>query len=321
MMDFQEVERAAALVRSAYSDRDNSQISRSESVPSINTSVCTSLSSVKDGRIKYQDYFNHAQECPVLKSLLSLDKTISSFNKKPCQRAALQLFSALSAAQDSLDDDTGSATEVEHDEPSPQAIAYQFFRASCFGKAISKVALGEYFGLPEAEDVLTEFLALISFRDMQMDTAIRKLVTYAGLPGESQKLDQIMSAFSVAYHRDNNVLWPNVSVVNYIAFALVMMNINVHSADVDNKMSCSDFKAVVYDECYCSGGYEVDMTIIEGLYSRVIEKKMFFSSAVSTSAVLPEVSQNVRLSGVLSVYLFNCLKMSLRQSRTSHTAQ
>ena len=61
------------------------------------------------------------------------------------------------------------------------------------------------------------------------------------LPGEAQKIDRIMESFSGAYCAQNPTVFANSDAAYVLAFAIIMLNTDAHSAQIKNKMTLEQF--------------------------------------------------------------------------------
>lgn len=81
---------------------------------------------------------------------------------------------------------------------------------------------------------------------MQIDVALRKYQTYFRMPGEAQKIERLMEVFSHRYCRCNRDVvskFRALDAVFILAFAIIMLNTDLHSPNVkqENKMKLDDF--------------------------------------------------------------------------------
>lgn len=81
---------------------------------------------------------------------------------------------------------------------------------------------------------------------MQVDVALRKFVTYFKLPGEAQKIERLMKAFSDRYCRCNRDVvsrFEDPDTVFVLAFAIIMLNSDQHTPSMkdENRMKLAEF--------------------------------------------------------------------------------
>lgn len=74
------------------------------------------------------------------------------------------------------------------------------------------------------------FMSLIDFTSLDLDSALRHFLVHSGfrLPGEAQKVDRLIQTFADAYVRDNPGVFPSTETVYLVAFALIMLNTDIH---------------------------------------------------------------------------------------------
>ena len=61
------------------------------------------------------------------------------------------------------------------------------------------------------------------------------------LPGESQKIDRLVEAFSQCYYEDNPHMFRNQDSIYVLAYATIMLNSDAHNPHVGSKMTLNDF--------------------------------------------------------------------------------
>ena len=80
---------------------------------------------------------------------------------------------------------------------------------------------------------------------MDFDVGIRHFLTRSGfyLPGESQRIDRLVEAFSHSYWSDNPQLFSSSDTVYSLAFATIMLNTDLHNPNIGNrgKMTLEEF--------------------------------------------------------------------------------
>ena len=65
-------------------------------------------------------------------------------------------------------------------------------------KELDKAAIGDYLSRCEKE-VIDSYLSHLEFRNVDFDLALRQYLFSFRLPGESEKIDRLMKAFSERY--------------------------------------------------------------------------------------------------------------------------
>ncbi|MED6209900.1 hypothetical protein PIB30_059151 [Stylosanthes scabra] len=126
------------------------------------------------------------------------------------------------------------------DLPDPKGHAY-FFR---YTRGLDKKIIGEYLGDPDEFylKVLKEFTETFHFSGMVLDTALRFYLESFRLPGESQKIQRILEAFSDRfYYQQSSDLFASKDTVLILCYSLIMLNTDQHNPQVKKKMTEEEF--------------------------------------------------------------------------------
>ena len=89
--------------------------------------------------------------------------------------------------------------------------------------------LGHYLGQRENLKVLELFVADFNFEGCNVDEAMRSLLSDFVLPGDMDKLDQILVTFAEAHHRANPRASSSADAVFALAFTVVILSLSLHS--------------------------------------------------------------------------------------------
>ncbi|CAF1567303.1 unnamed protein product [Adineta ricciae] len=113
-------------------------------------------------------------------------------------------------------------------------------------KGLSRQMIGEYLGNLQdsfAMQVLHAFVNEFDFHDMSIDVALRKFQSSFRLPGEAQKIEQLMKVFGQRYYATNSSTLSNVDTIFILAFAIIMLNTDLHSRNIkpERKMRVEQF--------------------------------------------------------------------------------
>jgi len=153
---------------------------------------------------------------------------------------------------------------------SPQAIA----RFLITRKGLSKQMIGDYLGnIQQAfnQAVLQCFVNEMDFSGMQVDTSLRKFQTYFRMPGEAQKIERLMEAFSQRYcvcNPDVGSKLKSLDSIFILAFAIILLNTDLHTPNLkpEKRMKVEDF---VKNLRGIDDGSDVDKEILSGIYERI----------------------------------------------------
>uniref|UniRef100_A0A5K3FTP2 Cytohesin-2 n=1 Tax=Mesocestoides corti TaxID=53468 RepID=A0A5K3FTP2_MESCO len=116
-------------------------------------------------------------------------------------------------------------------ERNPPAVASFFVEEK---RHLSKSAIGAYFGEISKEfnmQVLEEYLKLHEFRGLDFLQALRTFLLSFQLPGESQKIDKIVTYFAQEYVLQNPGSFRNSQDAYVLAYATILLNTTLHNAN------------------------------------------------------------------------------------------
>ena len=71
---------------------------------------------------------------------------------------------------------------------------------------------------------MAEWLRLDDYNGLGFDDALRMFLSRFKLPGEAQKIDRFMEAFSAEYHRANPGTFNEQDTAYTLAFSVIMLN-------------------------------------------------------------------------------------------------
>ncbi|KAL2462256.1 ARF guanine-nucleotide exchange factor GNL2 [Abeliophyllum distichum] len=131
-------------------------------------------------------------------------------------------------------------SQLISDPPDPKAYAV-FFR---YTPRLDKTMIGDYLGDPDEFriKVLKEFTDTFEFTGMILDTALRTYLEAFRLPGESQKIQRILEAFSERfYDQQSSEIFVTKDAVFVLCYSLIMLNTDLHNPQVKKKMTEEEF--------------------------------------------------------------------------------
>eukprot|EP00301_Raphidiophrys_heterophryoidea_P004463 c11937_g1_i4.p1 GENE.c11937_g1_i4~~c11937_g1_i4.p1 ORF type:complete len:562 (+),score=178.28 c11937_g1_i4:760-2445(+) len=108
-----------------------------------------------------------------------------------------------------------------------------------------------------------EFISKFDFSNLDIDDALRVLLCGFKLPPEAQIIDRIIEQFASQYVLCNPELHLKIGDVYVLAFAIVMLNTDLHNPHVKYKMTKSQFVKNV--------GSVAPPEFLEQVYARVLE--------------------------------------------------
>ncbi|KEQ58159.1 uncharacterized protein M437DRAFT_60119 [Aureobasidium melanogenum CBS 110374] len=122
---------------------------------------------------------------------------------------------------------------------SPQDVA----RFLISNDRLDKKALGEFLGEGEPENIaiMHAFVDSMDFTKTRFVDALRNFLQSFRLPGEAQKIDRLMLKFAERYTGGNPNAFANADTAYVLAYSVVMLNTDQHSAQVKVRMTPEDF--------------------------------------------------------------------------------
>jgi hypothetical protein len=143
--------------------------------------------------------------------------------------------------------------------------------------SINQEALGEFLGEgPKGKNqarylaILNEYANQFEFKDKDFMSAAREFLGKFKLPGEAQKIDRIMEAFAHSYFEKNKnkpgFPFQKEDDVFILAFAIIMLNTDLHNPSIKNKMKVEAFQNQLKDNIQ-------DKEFIKQVYNDIKDNK------------------------------------------------
>ncbi|KAJ4286902.1 guanine nucleotide exchange protein for ADP-robosylation factor [Collariella sp. IMI 366227] len=122
---------------------------------------------------------------------------------------------------------------------SPEDVARFLLRED----RLDKAQIGEYLGEGDQKNVDTmhAFVDLMNFDKKRFVDALREFLQSFRLPGEAQKIDRFMLKFAHRYVTGNPNAFANADTPYVLAYAVIMLNTDLHSSKIVNRMSKAEF--------------------------------------------------------------------------------
>lgn len=152
------------------------------------------------------------------------------------------------------------------DPPDPKAYAI-FFR---YTPGLDKTVIGDYLGDPDDFHikVLKEFSDTFQFTGMILDTALRTYLEAFRLPGESQKIQRILEAFSERfYDQQSSEIFVTKDAVFILCYSLIMLNTDLHNPQVKKKMTEEEF---IRNNRKINGGNDLPREYLSELFHSIL---------------------------------------------------
>ncbi|CAB4288468.1 unnamed protein product [Prunus armeniaca] len=151
------------------------------------------------------------------------------------------------------------------DPPDPKTLAF-FFR---YTPGLDKTMIGDYLGDPDEFHikVLEEFTGTFGFAGMNLDSALRTYLETFRLPGESQKIQRILEAFSESFYEQQPAdLFVNKDTVFILCYSLIMLNTDQHNPQVKKKMTEEEF---IRNNRAINGGKDLPREYLSELFQSI----------------------------------------------------
>ncbi|KAF8412898.1 hypothetical protein HHK36_000870 [Tetracentron sinense] len=160
-------------------------------------------------------------------------------------------------------------THLLPDKLDPQSIAC-FFR---YTAGLDKNVIGDFLGSHDEfwVRVLHEFVQTFDFRDMSLDTALRILLETFRLPGESQKIQRVVEAFSERYYDQSPHILANKDAALLLSYSVILLNTDQHNVRVKKKMTEEDF---IRNNRHINGGKDLPREFLLELYHSICKNEI-----------------------------------------------
>ena len=139
-------------------------------------------------------------------------------------------------------------------------------------EGLSKEMLGQYFGSPEAynQEIFNFFCSSLDFSKLELDQALRLLLSRFRLPGEAQQIDRIVQTFSKKYMMDNPQAFIDEDTPYIMSYSAIMLSTDAHSNNVQQKNKMKKHQFVETNKKICPS---VSIEFLEGMYDRIVSQK------------------------------------------------
>lgn len=109
-------------------------------------------------------------------------------------------------------------------------------------RGIDKKGLGEYLGASEHRELLRAYIKTFNFEGLSFVAAFRQFLESFRIPGESQVIERFLEEFSQSYFAAAAAgPFADADVLFQIAYSTLMLNTDLHSSSVRDKMTEASF--------------------------------------------------------------------------------
>ncbi|EPS59939.1 hypothetical protein M569_14862, partial [Genlisea aurea] len=167
----------------------------------------------------------------------------------------------------------------------PDAKAYAtFFR---YTPRLDKIMIGDFLGDPDSFHiiVLKEFTDTFEFSGMILDTALRTYLESFRLPGESQKIQRILEAFSERfYDQQSSDLFVSKDAIMILCYSIIMLNTDLHNPQVKKKMTEEDF---IRNNRSINGGSDLPRDYLSELFQSILSNPIILDQSGGSLGMNP----------------------------------
>lgn len=110
---------------------------------------------------------------------------------------------------------------------------------------IDKRLLGDYISKASNRPLLQAFLKCFDFQHKSIIDALRDLLQKFRLAGEGQQIDRVVQEFANLYVASGQTEAQNADAAHILAFAIIMLNTDLHNPNVKAKMTFSSFSSIL----------------------------------------------------------------------------
>ncbi|KAJ3724450.1 hypothetical protein C8R42DRAFT_604370 [Lentinula raphanica] len=142
---------------------------------------------------------------------------------------------------------TGSRTASIGEDTSDMELRGQDLATRCWNEDeqfLGKEKIAEWLGGtgPINKAALQHYMSHFDFSGLRLDMAFRRLCAKLYLKAETQQVDRILEEFSRRYWECNpNTLYGSSNLVHAVAYSLLLLNTDLHVADLTSRMSRNQF--------------------------------------------------------------------------------
>ncbi|MED6196628.1 hypothetical protein PIB30_049272 [Stylosanthes scabra] len=160
-------------------------------------------------------------------------------------------------------------THLLPDQPDTQSVAC-FLR---FTTGLDKNLIGDYLGNHDefCVQVLQEFARTFDFKGTTLDTALRIFLETFRLPGESQKIQRVLEAFSERYYEQSPQVLANKDAALLLSYSIIMLNTDHHNVQVKKKMTEEDF---IRNNRRINGGNDLPREFLSEIYHSICRNEI-----------------------------------------------
>ena len=144
-----------------------------------------------------------------------------------------------------------------------------------YTSSLKKKNIGEFLGenTELSLKTLKYFGESFDFKNVHIVQALRIFLSTFQLPPEGQKIDRVIESFSTKYYNDNSHLFKNENCSFYLAYAIMILQTDLHNPKLKERMSVESFVKLFEEKDYDTLSKEY----LEDIYKQILEEPLALS--------------------------------------------
>ena len=144
-------------------------------------------------------------------------------------------------------------------------------------EGLDKAVIGEYLGEGDEKNIaiMHAFVDQMEFDNSAFVDAMRRFLQAFRLPGEAQKIDRFLLKFAERYVMGNPGLFANADTAYILGYSVIMLNTDLHSPQVKNRMS---FESFVMNNSGIDDGKDLPKELLESIYKEILNNEIKLQS-------------------------------------------
>ncbi|XP_057441916.1 ARF guanine-nucleotide exchange factor GNOM-like [Lotus japonicus] len=138
---------------------------------------------------------------------------------------------------------------------------------------LDKNLIGDYLGNHDefCVQVLHEFARTFDFEGMRLDTALRLFLETFRLPGEAQKIQRVVEAFSERYYEQSQEILADKDAALVLSYSIIILNTDQHNKQVKKRMTEEEF---IRNNRRINGGNDLPREFLSELFHSICKNEI-----------------------------------------------
>ncbi|KAI8617834.1 hypothetical protein BC830DRAFT_1239777 [Chytriomyces sp. MP71] len=162
-------------------------------------------------------------------------------------------------------------------------------------EGLDKSMIGDFLGENAEENVaiMHAFVDQHHFTNVPFVTALRNFLQAFRLPGEAQKIDRYMLKFAERYVMQNPGRFSSADTAYVLAYSVIMLNTDQHSAQVKKRMTTADF---LKNNRGIDGDQDLPVDFMEAIYDEIKSNEIVLKDEQPVTKGADDLPANVRFA-------------------------